>query len=284
MTSLSRLLLPDGRIIDLRGSCTLGRSPANAVPIANDHVSRKHAVIQFQGEGGFWLVDLGSSNGTYLNDRRLTRPVALKNGDRIDIAGSRIEFQTDGETSGEEGMTLGSTLLSVTRKNCWLMVADIAGSTRLAQELPPEQLPLVTGGWFKECRDLVEQHGGHMNQYLGDGFFCYWNDTIDSRDQVLATLRDLAKMQDLASPPFRVVVHSGMTIFGSVPTMTDQNLHGPSVNFVFRMEKIAAKWGDNRLCSEEAWKALGLPSLIERESEVGGYDGVHRFHVPDLGA
>ena len=278
----SRLILADGQIVELHGSCSLGRSESNTLALDNDHVSRKHAVIQFQGESEFWIVDLGSSNGTYVNGRRVSRPLALKNGDVIDMAGSRIEFQTEAHAVESDGQSLGSTLLSVARRNCWLMVADIEGSTRLAQELPPEEVPRVTGEWFKTCRELVEEHGGHMNQYLGDGFFCYWEDTFDAKRQILEAMRDLARLQASATPPFRVVLHCGMTVLGSVPTMTEQNLHGPTVNFVFRMEKIAANWHDRRLCSEAAWQALGVKSLVRRESEVNGYDGVFVFHVPDL--
>lgn len=282
MVSLSRLVLSDGRAFELHGSCTLGRSGANTVTLDDNHVSRKHAIIQFQGGDEFWMVDLGSSNGTYVNGRRVSRPLALKNGDVIEVGGIRIEFHSEALPADMESLSLGSTLLSVTRRNCWLMVADIEGSTRMAQELPPEEVPLVTGGWFKICRDLIEAHGGHMNQYLGDGFFCYWEDTLEAKHQIREAMSDLSRLQDLASPPFRVVLHFGMTVLGSVPTMTDVNLHGPAVNFVFRMEKLAANWSDSRLCSQAAWEALGIKSLAQRESKVGGYDGVFQFQVPDL--
>lgn len=283
MVAASQLILPDGRIYQLLGSCTLGRSAASHVVLENSHLSRQHAIIQFQGEDEFWIVDLGSSNGTYVNGRRLSRPRALKNGDLIDLAGSQIEFRSESTSVHAHGNSLGSTLLSVARRDCWLMVADIIGSTRMAQELSPEELPLVTGGWFKTCRELIEEYEGHMNQYLGDGFFCYWDDNLDSKRQVFGALRDLAFLQKDASPPFRVVLHRGMTVFGSVPTMPEQNLHGPTVNFVFRLEKIAGGLQDNILCSEDAWKALGVGSLIQRRSEVNGFEGNFDFHVPDLG-
>ncbi len=285
MSSPHRLLLPDNRIFELSGACSLGRGADNSVRLASDHVSRNHAIIQIQGKGEFWLVDLGSSNGTTLNGRRLSRPVPLKHGDVIEMAGSRIGFESDvpaGTPAGDED-SMGSTLLSVARRSCWLMVADIAGSTRMARELPPEQVPVITGGWFKTCREVIEKHDGHMNQYLGDGFFCYWEDSLETRKGVLGAMRDLALMQKQNSPVFRVVLHLGATVLGSVPTLTSLNLHGPAVNFVFRMEKLAAGWSDSLLCSEEAWKALAVKSLVRRESTVSGYDGTFAFHVPDLG-
>ncbi len=283
--SPARLVLPGGGIFELHGNCSLGRGLDNTVRLANDHASRNHAILQAQGNGEFWLVDLGSSNGTSVNGRRISRPQALKDGDRLDLAGSGMLFHAaiQPPDAGIDEDSLGSTLLRVVKRSCWLMVADIAGSTRMAQALPPEQVPRITGGWFKTCREVIEKHDGHMNQYLGDGFFCYWEDGAGANGRVLAALRDLADLQSTASPAFRVVVHRGMTVLGSVPTLTAQNLHGPAVNFVFRMEKLAGSWGDERLCSEDAWQALGVKSLVKRESEVGGYDGLYRFHVPDLG-
>jgi len=282
MSSPSRLVLPDGLTFELHVSSTLGRTQGNTVVIPNDHISRKHALIQVQGNGECWIVDLGSSNGTYVNGRRVSRPIPLKNGDLIDMAGSRIEFQseTPAAVTGVD-MTGGSTLRDIKRRNCWLMVADIEGSTRMAQELPPEELPRITGGWFNTCRELIENLGGHMNQYLGDGFFCYWDDTLDAKRQILDTLRDLATLQQKASPCFRLVLHFGETVLSNVPDTMALNLHGEAVNFVFRMEKIAAHFKDSQLCSEPALTALGLKSLALRKSEVSGYDGMFHFHVPD---
>lgn len=283
MASATQLILPDDRILELHGSCTLGRSEANTVALENVHLSRKHAVIQFQGAEEFWIVDLGSSNGTSVNGRRVSRPLALKNGDVIDMAGSRIEFRSVATSVSTNGDSLDSALLSVARRDCWLMVADIIGSTQMALELSPEEVPLVTGGWFKTCRELIEEYGGQMNQYLGDGFLCYWDDTPDSKGQVFGALRDLVFLQKSASPPFRVVLHRGMAASDSVPAMTDPSVQDPRVNFVFRMEKIAGSFQDNILCSEDAWKALGVGSLIQRRTEVIGFEGVFEFHVPDLG-
>jgi len=284
MVGVSRLLLPDGTVHELRGTCTLGRSARNTLALANEHVSRKHALLQSQGEGEYWMVDLGSSNGTYVNGRRVSRPLALKHGDVIEMAGSRLEFQTDGDSATPYCSSQGPTVPVITKRKCWLMVADIAGSTRMAQELPPEEIPQITGGWFNACLGLIEQHGGHMNQYLGDGYFCYWEEASHVQDQILAALRELAGLQAKASPNFRIVLHYGETVFSGVPTTSEQNLHGQEVHFVFRMEKIAAKFGDTLLCSDAAWRALGTPSLVQRQSEVSGYNGIYQFHVPELGA
>ncbi len=63
-------------------SASIGRSSTNDISIAERHVSRQHAVISFR-DGIFMISDLGSANGTFVNDRRLTEPFPLAHGDVI---------------------------------------------------------------------------------------------------------------------------------------------------------------------------------------------------------
>lgn len=280
----SWLVLPDGGVFEMRGSCSLGRAPENTLPLDDDQISRRHAIIQAQGEGEFWLVDLGSSNGTYVNGRRVAQPVELKNGDVIEVGASRLVFQSETLTAvhREGRRLLTSTMLSVKQSECWLLVADIVGSTRLARRLPLEELPRATGGWFKNCRQITDECGGHISKYLGDGFFCHWEDGDDAAARVRRAIELLEAHQRKSSPPFRFVVHRGPAVMGSVPTMAELNLHGPQVNFVFRMEKLAGGWKEPVLFSEPAWERLGTQGWMAHESEVEGFEGRFRFYVPGL--
>ena len=63
----------------------IGREKKNSICIPEASISRKHAKV-FEKDGGYYLQDLGSINGTYLNDKRIMDPVELKDGDRIKIA------------------------------------------------------------------------------------------------------------------------------------------------------------------------------------------------------
>src|SRR5205085_8183657 len=75
----------DGTRYPIRGSCSLGRTPANAIVLDSPKVSRRHALIHLQNIGELWLIDFGSSNGTFLNKRRIHYPIRLSDGDQITI-------------------------------------------------------------------------------------------------------------------------------------------------------------------------------------------------------
>lgn len=276
------IVLPDGQKFDLRGTCTLGRAAENSLPIVDDQVSRRHAIIQAQGENEFWLVDLGSSNGTAINGRRVAQPVALRKGDVIELGVTRLEFHTEALTAVHQPgkALLASTMLSIKQMNCWLLVADIVGSTLLAQRLAPEELPRVTGKWFRTCRQIIDECGGHISKYLGDGFFCHWEDGAEVPTKVSRAIGRLQEHQRKSSPPFRVVLHHGPAVLGSVPTMAELNLHGPQVNFVFRMEKLAGKLNQLLLLSEPAYAGLtpGPGALEITEAPMEGFEGTFKFY------
>ncbi len=68
--------LPEG------GTAGIGRLEDNHISIREQHVSRQHAVIDYR-DGVFVITDLGSANGVYVNDERITEPYPLIAGDII---------------------------------------------------------------------------------------------------------------------------------------------------------------------------------------------------------
>ncbi|MHB1986505.1 MAG: FHA domain-containing protein [Acidimicrobiales bacterium] len=81
-----------GRVFDLGDEVTLGRSPGCAVPLEDDtFTSSVHARV-FHRAGEFWLEDLGSTNGTWLNEEKVAEsPVRLQRGDRMKVGSTTLE-------------------------------------------------------------------------------------------------------------------------------------------------------------------------------------------------
>jgi hypothetical protein len=97
--SVAFLVLPDGSRVELRGDAVLGRSwVASIFPNAPwlNHISEAHAVIRRKTDG-WYIEDLGSQYGTYVNGRdvRGTGEVKLNPGDVISLGGVfTLVFQT----------------------------------------------------------------------------------------------------------------------------------------------------------------------------------------------
>ncbi len=73
-------------------SWTIGRSPDNSIVLPDRWASRNHAQLRATDAGEFFLIDLGSGNGSVVNGERVTMPVTLKDGDLITIGHSQLEF------------------------------------------------------------------------------------------------------------------------------------------------------------------------------------------------
>jgi transcriptional regulator with PAS, ATPase and Fis domain len=89
---------PDGRETELaidQDELTLGRLPESGVVLDDPAVSRRHAVIRTRSAGGHVLIDLGSANGTMLDDRRIEIPTPLRDGDRVRIAGYTLLYKVE---------------------------------------------------------------------------------------------------------------------------------------------------------------------------------------------
>jgi len=72
-----------------KSEVVLGRSPECQFQVDDDGISRRHAKVCPGPDGGFQVVDLGSTNGTYVNGTRVD-VVALKDGDKIQIGSNTV--------------------------------------------------------------------------------------------------------------------------------------------------------------------------------------------------
>jgi len=93
-------------------TATIGRSSNNDIQVAEQHVSRQHAVIHYR-DGIFMVNDLASSNGTFVNDQRVEEPFPLFAGDTIRLYVPIIQFMAveseDVATASETGRLITAT-------------------------------------------------------------------------------------------------------------------------------------------------------------------------------
>ncbi|MDO8462048.1 MAG: FHA domain-containing protein [Deltaproteobacteria bacterium] len=75
----------------LESVITIGRSPSNTIVLSESRVSRKHTIIEKRG-AGFVVIDLDSSNGTFLNGKKI-KESALNPGDEVKVGGVQFVFR-----------------------------------------------------------------------------------------------------------------------------------------------------------------------------------------------
>jgi pSer/pThr/pTyr-binding forkhead associated (FHA) protein len=94
-----------GREFLVAGEATVGRAPGCAIVLQGDYVSAHHARL-FERGGRVWVEDLGSTNGTLLNGRRVRRAASMRPGDRLKIGdvvlGLRLEEAVGPVAAGAE--------------------------------------------------------------------------------------------------------------------------------------------------------------------------------------
>jgi adenylate cyclase len=269
-----------GERFPIQGNSSIGRSARNLIVIDSQKVSRRHALINVQNVGEFWLIDLGSSNGTFLNGRRLHQPVRLCDQDQIIIGDRLFIFRQPEEITDDYRTTFAErTIREIANVPCWLLVADIENFTPLSRSLTSDRLATLIGGWVAACKEIIEAHDGMIDKYLGDGFLAYWRGDPKTTKDIAAALEKLKEAQAKNEPRFRLALHFGFVAIGGVPSMGEESLMGKEVNFVFRMEKLAGSLGISILTSAAGQSKLKL--LIKCEPagahELKGFEGKHEF-------
>ncbi|MGH2545156.1 MAG: FHA domain-containing protein [Ardenticatenaceae bacterium] len=84
----------EGQHFPLQTITTIGRDLSNDIVVADAYASTRHAHIERHSDGRFWLIDVGSRNGTVLNGQplRANDPVPLDLGDVIAIGKARFKM------------------------------------------------------------------------------------------------------------------------------------------------------------------------------------------------
>ena len=80
-----------GRTFEVGEELTVGRAAGCQVTLDDTYVSQLHARV-FTRDGQIFVEDLGSTNGTYLNRRKVTGPMVFQRGDRLQIGSTILEL------------------------------------------------------------------------------------------------------------------------------------------------------------------------------------------------
>ena len=278
--SESWLELPDGQLCWLKGRCSIGRQDDNDLVLNATSLSRHHALLA-ASDHGYTLTDLHSSNGTYVNRELLKRPRLLRDRDELQFGELVLRYRCTRHlevTDGNPSVNVTRRLDDCRPRDCWLLLADVAGYSELNVQLGGEAALRLLQTWIAGVRRCLEQNGACINSYVGDAIFAWWACDVAPPGQVVGALRDLEAYRGQSPVPFRVAMHHGCALF--TKSEQGEELTGPDVNFLFRSEKIAKRFHATSMLSAPAVQTLKLEGTcaLLGTATVDGMSGDFAFY------
>ena len=258
------------REFDLDAVSMIGRSSECQIQIPDPRVSRRHAMIRKQ-DGGYFLFDLGSFNGSYLNGSRVTTARQLTDGSTLSFAGHEYSFKQAGSTQATQNLnTLGGSTIAMIRSTpVIVLVSDIMGFTSLSEAISPDDLAQIMGGWYADCEEIISSAGATVDKFIGDCVLAYWT-TVDENSlkaALCAAERLLASSDRIqkAHPEvfanvarefkIGVALHTGKVAYGGM-SQGEFTLVGDPVNLTFRLEALTRTLKKSVLASGDFMREL----------------------------
>ena len=283
--------------VPLLGSSTwrLGRGSQCSIVLEDDLVSRNHAMIQRTESSHYILIDMGSRNGSFVNGRRISMPVRLRNGDQVTLGNAQMVFHDPRQAANQSIPDLGEEEATVCQlKQCLVsvLVVDIRGFTVMSQQMEESLLCQLTGSWFSEAYRIMDRHGSSAQKYIGDAVMAVWQHRTKGNEaaeilEILRALSEFAAVTADLSAKFGLPeglkigagVNTGIATVGNTGThgVADYTATGECVNMAFRLES-ATKSLQADLCLGKKtsdflrqWPRAEA-YLKEHEVELKGYD------------
>jgi class 3 adenylate cyclase len=173
-------------------------------------------------------------------------------------------------------------LQRVKKDSVTVLFADIFDFSKLSQQLKPEEVVQLLNIAFSKLTPCVEQAGGFVDKYTGDGLMAVFEGETASTDSCVASLRmvhAVAKVnEELKAAGFPDIaigigLHHGPVILGNIGSASRLNFTviGESVNLAARLESYTRSIGPNSICVSEVvrlqagdrfvWDSLGAIEL-----------------------
>lgn len=300
-----RLVLKAGNgppCLPLAGSScwTVGRSDDNNLVLSDRWISRNHAMLQHMDTGEYYLIDLGSRNGSFINGRRVSVPVTLRNGDNITFGQTKFVFYCPppkpaspiGSDDFSQSYYLTATDTLHVRQLISVLVIDIRDYTVLTRQVDEKVLSEAIGTWFREVGTIIGRHGSWVDKYIGDAVMAVWihgrqETTTQVMHQIAQAMSEISSMTSQLHKgfalPFALRIGAGLNTGHAMVGNAGSSDHpdytplGDTVNAAFRFESSTKQLGLDISVGETTYVALaqlgaGEQTFKRYSVEMKGYD------------
>jgi adenylate cyclase len=179
-------------------------------------------------------------------------------------------------------------------KRIAILFADISGYTSFVDSLPPYDVVHALNRYFYLMHGVVEENGGYVSDYVGDGLLAFFgvdDESTAASDAVAAGLAMFSAVERLNAyldPMYgrtfsiRVGVHYGEVVVGTIGIGDIRKLaaFGDAVNYASRVETANKEAGTDFLISDAAREQLDGRAELGRTvvTELRGKSGEHVLH------
>lgn len=256
-------------------------------------------MLQRVETGEFYLIDMGSRNGSFVNGRRVSVPVTLQNADRLTFGQTELEFYapevdplTDSSVGGVDSQEFTATATLHVRRLISVLVVDIRNFTGMTRQIDEGTLSEVIGTWFRCAGDIIREYGSWVDKYIGDAVMAVWIHGAQkvTPEEMMRIAHALSALQKMTSQlheryplPFPLKVGAGLNtgyaMVGNTGTgdRPDYTALGDTVNAAFRLESSTKQLGVDIAFGETTYQYLketGLsPSLFKQHIlELKGFE------------
>jgi class 3 adenylate cyclase len=261
----------------------IGRSDSSDIVIADTAVSRNHAIIQKQADG-YYLIDMGSRNGCFVNGSRVSIPVVLEDRDTLQFGEHELTFQQKtakmpDESRADDGQT---TRAIFAFSLITILIVDVRDFTKLTQQIDKAVLCETIGTWFREGGQIMQRHGSWSQKYIGDAVMSIWihRTPEDAQRDVIKVVEALVEFESVSSEfqkrfglpfPFRVGagINTGHASIGNAGSgdVNDFTAVGDTVNAAFRMETCTKEIGLDVAVGQRTFDLLSARPAVGRYLE-----------------
>ena len=169
---------------------TLGRKQDNDIVLDTMVVSGSHCTFELVGVADVYLQDLGSTNGTYVNDRMVKERIKLQDGDVIAIGPYRIKYLQASEEPSSFG---GTQMLSVDPPQLHASLSVMNGSSA-GLEMPVVKAVTTFGKPGVCVVSVAHRRGGFFVTHLGGSTVPLLNGAAFGADPLQLTDADVLEL------------------------------------------------------------------------------------------
>ena len=163
------------------------------------------------------------------------------------------------------------------KRDLTILFCDMAGFTTFSENKDPEELVKYINEFLSEMTELILEHKGTLDKYLGDAIMAFWGAPIEIENHQLLACKTALLMQERISflrnkwsdsneskISIRIGINSGSVVVGNMggKNRFDYTVMGDNVNLASRLEGANKQYGTGSMISDSTYNSVKKEILV----------------------